>query len=96
MSFVPRRSRAKSSSRSPSKPCRFEPLELLEPRLLLDAIPLLHSNPGAPLALYLDFDGGTWGGTVYGAYDREGNPTDFNAQEVSEITKCWEDIVTMY
>ena len=57
------------------RPC----LEQLESRCLLDigGLPYLHSLPGTPTAIYLDFNGGTYAGTTYSAYD--GVTTSFNA-----------------
>jgi hypothetical protein len=56
----------------------------------------MHSNPGAPLTLYLDFDGGTVFSTYRGPYDRDGNPLDYNATEITQITNCWKDITAMF
>jgi hypothetical protein len=67
-------------------------LEPLEERRLLDieGLPILHSLPGAPTAVYLDFNGGTYGGTTYKAYD--GVTTAFTAAEQAQITEAWRQI----
>ncbi|KAI8465235.1 MAG: hypothetical protein J3K34DRAFT_525530 [Monoraphidium minutum] len=60
----------------------------------------LHSRPGAPRKLVLDFDGHTATGTAWNqawgiptivtpAYDLDGNPADFNAQERTNIISIW-------
>ena len=76
----------KGSSSSLARPKAFLPhrhgqlrLEQLESRCLMDigGLPYLHSLPGTPTAIYLDFNGGTYGGTTYSAYD--GVTTSFNA-----------------
>ena len=60
------------------------------------AIPQLHSNPGALYTIYLDFGGfdynGTWAGRTPGnvpAYTQDGDPTTFNAAEISGIKEAW-------
>jgi autotransporter-associated beta strand protein len=49
-----------------------------------DGLPDLHSLPGAPTAVYLDFDGN---GSTLGAYDVDGNPATFNAAEAATVTE---------
>ena len=53
-----------------------------------NGLPLLHSLPGAPTAIYLDFDGE---GTNAG-YDVDGVPATFNATEAATITEAWRQI----
>lgn len=62
-------------------------MERLEGRLVLAAngLPDLSSLPGAPTAIYLDFDGH---GSTLGAYDVDGDPTTFNAAEAATITEA--------
>src|SRR5262245_43126778 len=50
-------------------------------------MPQLNSRPGAPTAIFLDFDGDT--PTAVAAYDEDGDPTTFNATEAANITECW-------
>jgi fibronectin type 3 domain-containing protein/regulation of enolase protein 1 (concanavalin A-like superfamily) len=63
---------------------------VLEARLVLDlaGLPILHSLPGAPAAIYLDFNGGTYGSTTYLPYDVDGNYTSFNAAEQATIIEA--------
>jgi len=49
-----------------------------------NGLPDLHSLPGAPTAIYLDFDGN---GSTLGAYDVDGNPATFNTAEAATITE---------
>jgi autotransporter-associated beta strand protein len=49
-----------------------------------NGLPDLHSLPGAPTAIYLDFDGH---GDL-GAYDTDGDPATFNAAEAAAITEA--------
>lgn len=51
-------------------------------------LPLLETNPGAPVALYLDFDGGSYGGTQYVGYNSSGSQTTFEAGEGDEIRRA--------
>ena len=60
--------------------------------VLLDEVPALHSNPGAPATIYIDFDGGSYAG-YRGPYDRDGDPNTFSESEVEEITTAWNDVV---
>ncbi len=53
-----------------------------------NGLPELNSLPGAPAALYLDFDGE--GSNA--AYDVDGNPATFNATEAATITEAWRQI----
>ena len=53
-----------------------------------NGIPDLNSLPGAPTAIYLDFDGeGT-----NDPYDVDGDPTTFNATEAATITEAWRQV----
>lgn len=70
---------------------------------MLDAtgLPLLESNPGAPIALYLDFNGGTYGSSSgprdYGGYNRAGsNAATFDATEQADIVRSWEHVTRYY
>jgi hypothetical protein len=67
-------------------------LEALEDRCLLDigGLPYLHSFPSAPVAIYLDFNGGRYGGTTYSAYN--GVTTSFSAAEQAQITEAWRQV----
>jgi PKD domain/Metallo-peptidase family M12B Reprolysin-like len=82
-------------------------VELLEPRTHLSnqplsAIPALDSLPSAPVKLYLDFVGApamTWAGfnvPVTPAYDEDGDPTTFSAQELLDINQIWEGVAEKY
>ncbi|MFM9023938.1 MAG: fibronectin type III domain-containing protein, partial [Planctomycetaceae bacterium] len=51
-----------------------------------NGMPELHSLPGSPTAIYLDFDGDA--ATSYGAYDVDGDPTTFNSAEAATITEA--------
>jgi len=61
----------------------------------LTAIPVLHSNPSARVKLYLDFDGhfqAAWGNytnITTPVYDRDGDPTTFNDEELGRINIAW-------
>jgi PKD repeat protein len=57
---------------------------------------LLHSRPGAPNVVYLDFDGHTFSGTAWSsgtiqarAYDLDGSPSTFNDAERNAIAEIW-------
>jgi hypothetical protein len=71
-------------------------LESLEERCVpeIGGLPHLHSFPSAPVAVYLDFNGGTYGGTTYSAYDAV--TTSFSAAEQSQITECWRQVSTYF
>ncbi|MEE8452562.1 MAG: Ig-like domain-containing protein [Thermoguttaceae bacterium] len=55
-------------------------------------IPLLHSLPSAPVAIYLDFDGWDW----VEPYDVDGSPGTFNTAEQATIVGAWRDVATTY
>jgi len=59
----------------------------------LPGLPVLNSLPSAPVAIYLDFNGGSRNVT---AYDVDGNPASFNAAEQQTITDAWRDIANYY
>ncbi|MBA4065579.1 MAG: hypothetical protein C0501_18070, partial [Isosphaera sp.] len=69
-------------------------LEALEDRRVPAGIPALHSLPSAPVAVYLDFDGGfsSRTGVTYAPYDTDGNPGDYSAAEVAAITELHRQI----
>ena len=59
---------------------------------------LLHSRPGAPNVVYLDFDGHTITGTGWNSttdplvaepYDIDGNPGNFSSEELARIGEIW-------
>lgn len=63
----------------------------------------LHSRPGAPRILYIDFDGETVMGTAWNAstgiavktvpgYDLDGNPASFSSLEQQNIRNLWQEV----
>ena len=62
---------------------------------------LLNSNPSADMTIYLDFNGNVTTGTGWQsgatftspAYDRDGDPTTFNADEREQIQRSWQRVV---
>src|SRR5262249_23306173 len=78
---------------------RFSPvLEALEIRSLLDikGLPILHSLPGAPTAVYLHFKGGDAHGSTYAPYDEDGDLTSFNPTEQAHITEAWRQVAVYF
>ncbi|RPH96961.1 MAG: hypothetical protein EHM68_09970, partial [Lysobacterales bacterium] len=69
------------------------------PQTTLDDAFTLHSKPGAPNVVYIDFDGHVIIGTAWNAgaaatyyarpYDLDGNPSTFNATERTRIVDIW-------
>lgn len=55
-------------------------------------LPILNSNPNAIGAAYIDFDGGTWQGTVRRAYSTDTDDTTFNTSEQQDIYNAWLDV----
>ena len=53
-----------------------------------NGLPDLNSLPGAPTAIYLDFDGEG----ANAPYDVDGNPATFNATEAATITEAWRQV----
>jgi autotransporter-associated beta strand protein len=53
-----------------------------------NGLPDLNSLPGAPTAIYLDFDGEG----ANAAYDVDGDPTTFNATEQATIREAWRQV----
>ena len=68
----------------------------------LSAIPPLSSLPGAPVSLYLDFDGdvqGQWGeyrNIATPAFDQDGDPTTFSSAELAAIRQIWQNVAEDY
>ncbi len=58
-----------------------------------NGMPILHSNPDAAGAAFIDFDGGTWSSTTYLPY---GSDSTFSAQEAKDIYNAWLDISTHF
>ena len=95
---------ARSDFTTPTPTENVSPIECpARPAPMLDAtgLPLLESNPGAPVALYLDFNGGTYGSSSgprdYGGYNRSGsNRATFDATEQADITRSWEHVTRYY
>lgn len=67
----------------------------------------LSSFPGAPLTIYLDFDGAVTSGTPWNnylggadivtpAYDTDGNPSSFSAGELNNIIEIWKRVAEDY
>jgi hypothetical protein len=59
-------------------------------------LPILHSNPGATAAIFLDFDGGGSGKYAGVVYDTDGNTSNFSAAEQSDIFYAWRTIANAY
>ena len=65
-----------------------------------DGLPILHSLPGAPTQIYLDFTG--WTGYGYGGYqswapyDTDGNPGYFDASEQKDIAEGWRRVAAYF
>jgi hypothetical protein len=68
--------------------------------ILTDAhgLPLLESLPGAPVAMYLDFDGhiGSGGVPTYAPYSIDSNGATFNAQEQANIVEGWTRVAAYF
>jgi hypothetical protein len=64
--------------------------------------PVLHSLPGAPVRIFLDFDGDyteQWGGAFPGltpAFDADGDSTTFNDLELTAIERIWQRVSEMF
>ncbi|WP_442483038.1 Ig-like domain-containing protein [Aeoliella sp. SH292] len=59
-------------------------------------LPILHSNPGATAAIFLDFDGGGGGEYSGVVYDTDGNTSNFSAAEQSDIFYAWRTVANAY
>ncbi len=67
------------------------------PASTLDDAFFLHSRPGAPNTVFIDFDGHTFSGTAWGGgatyygkpYDLDGSPNTFNSTERGRIVDIW-------
>ena len=55
-----------------------------------NGLPILNSLPGAPTAIYLDFDGDTASGST--AYSEDTDATTYNATEQTNIVEAWRQI----
>ncbi|MCC6491491.1 MAG: hypothetical protein IT424_00535 [Pirellulales bacterium] len=66
------------------------PATLAESLSPLSSIPVLNSLPGAPVTIYLDFNGHTSsGGGVTPVYDADGDATTFSDQELQFMGDLW-------
>src|SRR3954454_20839084 len=85
----------------PNRPTPTVAAERLEARRLLSTeapvspsgLPLLHSLPGAPAAVFLDFDGFE---AQYAAYDTDGDPALFSPSEQDEIRRAWTSVAAYF
>lgn len=55
-----------------------------------NGLPILNSLPGAPTAIYLDFDGDTASATT--AYSEDADSTTYNLAEQTSIVEAWRQI----
>ncbi|MEX2172176.1 MAG: hypothetical protein WD851_22845 [Pirellulales bacterium] len=91
------RSRVNRKSRSYSRRLPFA-IETLEARMMLSVspgVPALHSLPGAPASVYLDFDGhfepqwGNYPNITTPVYSIDGDYSTFSERELEEIQLMW-------
>jgi regulation of enolase protein 1 (concanavalin A-like superfamily) len=61
-----------------------------------NGLPLLNSVPGAPTAVYLDFDGYDDNGTIRTPYDTDGNSATFGTAEQNVIREAWRHISSYF
>jgi hypothetical protein len=59
-----------------------------------NGLPILNSLPGAPTAIYLDFDGDT--GSKTNAYSEDTDTTTYNQTEQTHIVEAWRQISTYF
>src|SRR5262245_24620426 len=88
------------------RPVRRLCLEALEDRTVPDGTFTLHSRPFAKHVIYLDFDGHTTTDTTWNnqsrpeivtpAFDLDGDPTTFTADELVRIEAIWERVAEDY
>lgn len=68
------------------------------PLLPISENPVRNSNPGAPISLYLDFDGhfepvwGAYSNVTTPVYDIDGDATTFNDTELARMQTAWEAV----
>ncbi|RIK82215.1 MAG: hypothetical protein DCC68_06955 [Planctomycetota bacterium] len=78
------------------EPIRVGGAAAAPPPTAANGLPLLESRPGAPVALYLDFDGfsgnGYGGQQTHAPYSIDGDSTTYNAQEQTNIIEGWRRI----
>ena len=61
-----------------------------------NGMPLLSSVPGAPTAVFLDFDGYISGGSTTLPYDTDGNAATFSAGEQADIREAWRHVSSYF
>ena len=69
---------------------------LLEEITTPAGLPILNSVPGAPTAVYLDFDGFVSATENTAPYDTDGNPATFNTTEQADITEAWRHVASYF
>lgn len=68
----------------------------------LTGLPALHSRPGAPASIFLDFDGHfepVWGGftnVTTPVFDLDGDTSTFNGTEIAVINSVWQRVSEDY
>ena len=61
-----------------------------------NGMPLLNSVPGAPTAVYLDFDGYVTTNQNTLPYDTDGNPAVFGVSEQADIREAWRHVASYF
>jgi hypothetical protein len=69
--------------------------------LAASGLPLIQTNAGAPVVLFVDYDGGTHfssskGKTLYSGYNRNGSPSTFDAEEQADIIASMQHMAHYY
>ena len=70
----------------------YQKLDAQEIRYNKHGLPLLQSKPGAPVALYLDFNGGVYRGKKYSGYSEDEDLKNYNAEEQKKIIETFNDV----
>ncbi|CAN5256511.1 hypothetical protein BH11PLA2_BH11PLA2_11050 [soil metagenome] len=68
--------------------------ERINPDNLPNGMPILHSRPAAPVAIFMDFDGETTANVT--AYDTGGDATTFDTTEQNVIIEAWRQLSAYY
>jgi hypothetical protein len=81
---------------------QFLQFETLESRCLMATVPIYHSLPEAPAAVYLDFDGhfepvwGSYRDVNTPVYDSDGDRTTYSPAELAFIENVWKVVAEDY
>ena len=87
---------ATAAARPLAAPAGRAPLDAGAGDVAPNGLPLLNSLPGAPTAIYLDFDGYVGEFSEKLPYDTDDDPSTFSAGEQADIREAWRHVASYF